>query len=86
VAARTVKMEIAYCRVAVARPQNASKEIAGSVTMNLVRVTEIGAGGEAIEWLLATDLPLENAEDAMKIVGYYVHRWKIERFHYILNV
>ena len=42
-------------------------------------------GKEPIEWILATNMPIENDEDAMKIVSYYVQRWKIERFHYILK-
>jgi len=85
VSARTVKMEVAYCTVAIARPTRTSKKIADSLTLNLVRITEIGNTVNPIEWFLATNLPIENAEDAMKIVGYYVHRWKIERFHYILK-
>jgi len=83
--ARTAKMEVAYCSAAIARPANTSKKISESLTLNLVRITEIGDTSDPIEWLLATCLPLENADDAMKIVGYYVHRWKIERFHYILK-
>lgn len=83
--ARTAKMEVAYCTVAIARPANTSKKISDSLTLNLVRITEIGAAKEPIEWFLATNLPLESPDDTMKIVGYYVHRWKIERFHYILK-
>ncbi len=55
--------------------------------MNLVRITEIETDGvkEPIEWILATSLPLKSAEDAMTIVSYYIQRWKIERFHYVLK-
>jgi hypothetical protein len=30
-------------------------------------------------------MKIDNIEEAMKIVKYYVQRWKIERFHYILK-
>ena len=83
--ARTAKMEIAYCSVAIAKPKRSGKEIPKQLVLNLVRITEIGESKEPIEWFLATNMSVENAEDAMKIVGYYVHRWKIERFHYILK-
>jgi hypothetical protein len=85
VPARTAKMEVAYCSVAIAKPKRSGKEIPKQLVLNLVRITEIGESKEPIEWFLATNMPLENAEDAMKIVEYYTHRWKIERFHYILK-
>jgi hypothetical protein len=34
---------------------------------------------------MATNLKVESIEDAQRIVGYYVQRWKIERFHYVLK-
>ena len=83
--ARVAKMEVAYCSVAVARPQNTDAKLPSHLTLNLVRVTEIGDTKEPIEWLLATNKAINNAEDAIIIVNYYVQRWKIERFHYILK-
>jgi len=85
VPARSAKMEVAYCSAAIARPKRSSKEIPKQLALNLVRITEIGESKDPIAWFLATDIPIENAEDAMKIVEYYVQRWKIERFHYILK-
>ena len=85
VPARSAKMEVAYCSVAIARPKRSDKETPHQLVLNLVRITEIGESKDPIEWLLATNMPVENAEDAIKIVGYYVQRWKIERFHYILK-
>lgn len=43
------------------------------------------AEGEAIEWFLLTSLPVHTAEEAVEKVRWYVQRWKIERFHYILK-
>ena len=30
-------------------------------------------------------MPVNSAEDAMKIAEYYIQRWKIERFHFTLK-
>jgi hypothetical protein len=88
VPARVAEMEVAYCRVDIKRPSNVlDTGIARSLAINLVRITELKApdGQEAIEWILATSLPLSSASDAMRIVEYYIQRWKIERFHYVLK-
>jgi len=83
--ARTAKMEVAFCSVTVARPKRLKSDLPASLTLNLVRITEINASGEPIEWLLATNLPITNDDDVMEVVGYYVHRWKIELFHHVLK-
>jgi len=86
--ARQAEMEIAYCTVNVLKPDSVNSEKApDSIKMNIVRITEIGVkdGEEKIEWILAANLPVNNADDAMKIVEYYLHRWKIERFHFVLK-
>ena len=83
--ALTVKMEVAFCSVAVVRPKRVNPDLPDSLTLNLVRITEINASGEPIEWLLATNLPIVSDTDVMQIVGYYVQRWKIEQFHHVLK-
>jgi len=83
--ARTAKMEVAFCSVAVARPKRLKTDLPVSLTLNLIRITEINASGEPIEWLLATNLPISDDKDIMEVVGYYVQRWKIEQFHNILK-
>ena len=86
--ARQTEMEIAHCRVTIAKPMNVRDvDIARSLSINLVRITEITPpdGQEPIEWILATSLPLDSDNDAMLIVEYYLQRWKIERFHYVLK-
>jgi hypothetical protein len=53
--------------------------------VTLVRITETTPEGEPIEWFLATNLEVSCAEDCKKIVDYYVLRWRIERFHFVLK-
>ncbi|WP_211274486.1 IS4 family transposase [Paenibacillus oryzae] len=40
---------------------------------------------EPIEWFLLTNIPLSSGEEAYEKVSWYVKRWQIERFHYILK-
>jgi hypothetical protein len=42
-------------------------------------------GKAPVEWFLATSDPVNSPEEAYKYVGYYMQRWKIERFHYVLK-
>ncbi len=38
-----------------------------------------------IMWILLTTLPVENFEDAQRILRWYTYRWRIERLHFILK-
>ncbi|WP_419892544.1 IS4 family transposase [Paenibacillus xylanexedens] len=42
-------------------------------------------GETPIEWFLLTNLTVATVDDAREKVAWYVQRWKIERFHYILK-
>ena len=86
--ARQVQMETAYCRVNIKKPANISDgTLPASLVFNLVRITEteVKEGRKPIEWILATSLPLNSPGDAMTVVEYYIQRWKIERFHFVLK-
>jgi hypothetical protein len=76
--ARVAKMAVSSCSVRISKSKH-------SLPLNLVRIVEISETDEPVEWILSTSLPVETAEDAMQIVQYYVQRWKIERFHYVLK-
>jgi len=86
--ARQVEMEVAYCSVCIKKPINITdKTLPNSLQMNIVRITEINPNESQppIEWILSTSLPINSANDVMVIVGYYIQRWKIERFHFVLK-
>ena len=88
VSARTAKMEVTY--ITVDLPKSASVNDAtlpAMLTINIVRIAEINTpdGEEPIEWILATNLTLNDNNEAMTIVEYYVIRWRIERFHFVLK-
>jgi hypothetical protein len=40
---------------------------------------------EPLEWFLMTNEKVETAEDAYEKAAWYMQRWKIERFHYVLK-
>jgi hypothetical protein len=55
--------------------------------MWLVHAVEVNApkGAEPIEWVLITSIPVENFDDAWRILGYYEKRWLIEEWHKALK-
>ena len=86
--AREAEMEVTYCQVNVKKPNNLSNDnLPETLSINLVRITELSPpdGCDAIEWILATSLPINTIIEAMTIVEYYIQRWKIERFHFVLK-
>jgi len=86
---RTATLQIKYCPVTILEPVNTPKEFRknASVTLSILFAQEINPpeGLEPIEWYLATSMEIANVDEAMERVNWYVHRWKIERFHYILK-
>ena len=58
-----------------------------NLKLNLVYVVEqdIPDGAEPLEWLLITDLTINNFEEALEKVKWYCLRWRIEVFHKILK-
>ena len=86
--ARDATMEVASCQVNILKPASVhDDEIEAKLSINLVRITELNPpnGQEPIEWIIATSLPILTVSDVMTIVEYYIQRWKIERFHYVLK-
>jgi len=85
---RQVEMAVAFCAVCIKRPVNVQdKTLPPSLPMNIVRITEMNPRKpkQPIEWIIATSLPIKNADEAMVIVEYYIQSWKIERFHFVLK-
>ncbi len=57
------------------------------IHMRVVSARELNPppGVEPIDWVLYTSLPVENLDDAMKVIGYYEKRWLIEEWHKVLK-
>ena len=86
---REAVLQVRYGRFGIRRPAilNKVNGVKSSVEMNgIYAVKEVcGREGEAIEWFLMTNVPVESFEEAYEMVCWYTQRWKIERFHYVLK-
>jgi hypothetical protein len=82
-------LQIRCERFEIKRPHilNKNKALEDSLEVWVVHAKEENPprGEEAIEWFLMTNEPVENVAAAYERVGYYLQRWKIERFHYVLK-
>ncbi len=55
------------------------------LTAIYVREKSVPTGEEAIEWMLLTNMKVNNIEEAIEKVKWYCLRWRIEIFHKILK-
>jgi hypothetical protein len=55
------------------------------VTVIYVREEHAPKGVEATEWFLTINEEAESFKGACETAGYYIQRWKMERFHYALK-
>ena len=71
----------------IRKPRGKDAEMAPSLKLTLISLKEEipPSGADAVEWLLITNLSVENAADAIRAGEYYKQRWKIERFHFVLK-
>lgn len=83
---RTVWLMLQSCKVKLRAPFIKGKSL-DDITLTAVLAREIAPpkGVKPIEWLLLTTLECETTEEAFEKVRWYSHRWKIERFHYVLK-
>lgn len=67
-------------------PKHKRKQIA-TVPLLLLDVSEENPpeNVEPIHWILTTTLQVKTPEEAIEKVTWYLFRWRIERFHYILK-
>ncbi|MDO9535341.1 MAG: IS4 family transposase, partial [Bacillota bacterium] len=88
-AKREAILEIRSSRVHMQAPVNMPKKFIknGTVALSIVHVQEIKPpeGVDPIEWYLTTSMDIVNIDEAVEKVNWYIHRWKIERFHYIFK-
>jgi hypothetical protein len=83
---RKAWLMIQSCKVNLCAPFIKGKSL-DNITLTAILAREIAPPQEVnpIEWLLLTTLEVKNAEEAFEKIRWYSHRWKIERFHYVLK-
>ena len=85
-AARSYRMataEVRYKRVEL--PDPSGQAAAVSLYGVHVRETNPPEGEKALEWVLLTSTELHTAEDAVRMLDYYLKRWRIEDFFRVLK-
>jgi hypothetical protein len=85
---RKATLEVSYTTLTFKRPKRRTEShLPKEIIVNGVHIVEKDppADAETIEWFLATNETVSNFDDALRIVRYYVQRWKIERYHYVLK-
>jgi hypothetical protein len=86
---REAVLQLRYASYSVKRPHilNPVKELPDWIELQVIYVREERPpkGKGPIEWFLVTSEPVNTLEEAYEYVGYYMQRWKIERFHYVLK-
>jgi hypothetical protein len=82
---RQAEVEIRAIEVVV-KPPHARSSLP-TVTYNVVLIEEVGGpdDGTDVCWLLLTTLPIDSAEDILRVIEYYVARWSIEVYFRVLK-
>ena len=87
-AERVVPLALRFGAVNLARPKTKFlRHLPESLPLTMVDVREANpkAGTEPLHWRLLTTHPVENAEQAWRIVDWYKQRWLIEQFFRVLK-
>ena len=81
--ARKARVETRFARVVLKPPMGWKKD--APLEIWAVYLKEVGEIAEPIEWMLLTTVPILTVEDALRVVRWYVQRWKIEVYHRVLK-
>jgi hypothetical protein len=87
-AARQARVSVRFTQVSLKPPWRPNKKKLPVVTLNAILVREENpseAVKEPIEWLLLTNLPVTNFDEAVQVVEWYCCRWQIEVFHKVVK-
>ena len=86
---RNATLEFRFCPVELTQHrQIKNKPDRSVVSMYAIKISEINTPADVeqgIEWFLLTTLPIETFEQALEATAYYILRWLIERFHFLLK-
>ena len=82
---RLANCELRFRRVTL--PATEAMEGAEPITLSAVHVVETAPpeDEDPVEWFLLTTLKVGFAKEAADIVGFYLHRWRIEDFFRVLK-
>lgn len=87
-AARQTTVSVRFTQVKFKPPWRPNQKKLPIVALNAILVREENPADdvdEPIEWLLLTNLPVTNFDEAVSVVRWYCCRWQIEIFHKIIK-
>jgi hypothetical protein len=86
---RTARLEVRIAQVVLEPPRHGKNgQGLAPIHLSAVWVSERGEvpkGEQRVDWLLLATWPVEGLEAARECVEMYAHRWKVERYHYVLK-
>lgn len=84
---RDAVLQVAYQQVNIQKSRYGHDQVQDEVSLYSLCAEELHApkGTKPICWHLLTTEPIENLEDAGRIMKWYTQRWKIELFHRVLK-
>jgi len=85
--ARAARLALRFGRVAIKRPQGASRALPERVSLTVIEVVEIAPpdGAEPLHWRLLTTHEVGDVAAAWRIVGWYKKRWTIEQLFRLMK-
>lgn len=86
--ARKAELSIRYCEVSIKPPAAGVHDPdLEPVDMMVISARELSPPEDCdgVDWVLITDMEIEDSDGAVRCVEYYSKRWLIERFHYTLK-
>jgi Transposase DNA-binding/Transposase Tn5 dimerisation domain len=85
-APRVASVEVRFVAFTLNPPKRLSSTLPNlAMSAIYVRETEPPAGEPPLEWMLLTNLPIENFDQAYEKVQWYCLRWRIEMYHKVLK-
>lgn len=86
---RDVRIQVRFRQVTLRPPRGAklNGDKLQPVTLTVIRADEINPPAQVkpISWLLLTDLPVDDFDQARECIRHYSLRWLVERYHYVLK-
>lgn len=84
---RKAMLTIRTTTISLPQPKNKNKGSEQAIPLTVLNVMEENpsAGFLPIHWMLTTSLGVATPAEAMEKVQWYIYRWRIERFHYVLK-
>lgn len=85
---RAMNVSIAWGRVVICipeQPRGEFRDVPLATWVLCIREIDAPPGSSPVEWILLTNVPITNLEDAQKRISWYECRWMIEEYHKVLK-